>query len=163
MGRSSMWVTSISVWQFTTSWKCSVQRFNLSPLLCRIPASLANRLDEAGLENVFPKRSRSLIKEPHLPCCSATRARRSASAARSLHQALRAFSAATLVSFLRWSYSVFRQALSCGGAFFKRIQASFFFLDRLWTSLVIQSGSLLLDAGGRDLQAFWMDDVELSH
>ena len=151
------------LWQFTTAWKCSAQRFNLSPSLCRTLPSLATRLDEAGLENFFPKRRRSLIREPPLPCCSATRARRSASVARSLHQALRAFSAATLVSFLRWSYSALRRVMSCGGAFLKRTQASFFFLERLRTSLVIQSGSLLLGAGGRDIQAFWMDDLKLSH
>ena len=130
MGRSSMGMASMSIWQFTTSWKCSAQRFNLSPLLCRTLPSLATRLDEAGLENVFPKRRRPLIREPPLPCCSATRARRSASVARSLHQALRAFSAATLVSFLRWSYSALRRVMSCGGAFFRRTQASFFFLER---------------------------------
>ena len=141
-GRSSMGMTSMSIWQFTTSWKWSAQRFNLSSLLCRTLLSLATRLDEAGLENFLPKRCRSLIREPRLPCCSATRARRSASAARSLHQALRAFSAATLVRFLRWSYLILRRVMSCGSAFFKRAQASFFFLDRLRISLVIQSGSL---------------------
>ena len=95
MGRSSKGMTSVSIWQFTTSWKCSAQRFNLSPSLCRTLPSLATRLDEAGLQNFFPRRSRSLIREPPLPCCSATRARCSAAAARSLHQALQAFSAAT--------------------------------------------------------------------
>ena len=163
MGRSSLGMTSMSIWQFTTSWKCSAQRFNLSPSLCRILPSLATRLDEAGLKNFFPKRRRSLIREPPLPCCSAARARHSAFDARSLHQALRALSAAALASFLRWSYLVFRRVMSCGHALYKRIQASFFFLDRLRTSLVIQSGSLLIGAGGRDLQAFWMDDLQLSH
>ena len=35
----------------------------------------------------------------------------------------------------------------------RRIQASCFLQDRLWTSLVAQSGSLDLGAGGRDSQA----------
>ena len=124
-------------------------------LFCR--TFLENRLGEASLENVFPKRCKSLIREPSLPCRSAARAWRSASAARSLHDVLWAFSAATLVSFLRWLYSVLRRVMSCGGAFFKLRQASFFFLDRLRTALVIQSGSLFLSAGERDLQPFeWM-------
>ena len=43
-----------------------------------------------------------------------------------------------------------------GGAFFKQNQASFFFfLERLWT--------LSVGAGGRDLQAFWMEDLKESH
>ena len=72
-------------------WKCSAQRSNLSPSLCRTLPSLATRLDEGGFETFSQK-----DREPPLPCCSATRARRSASAARSLHQALRALSATTL-------------------------------------------------------------------
>ena len=91
-------------------------------LFCR--TFLENRLGEASLENVFPKRCKSLIREPSLPCRSAARAWRSASAARSLHDVLWAFSAATLVSSLRWLYSVLRRVMSCGGAFFKLRQAS---------------------------------------
>ena len=135
----------------------------LVPIALQDSAILGTRLDEAGLENFFPKTRRSLIRESPLPCCSATRARRSASDTHLLHQVLQAFSAAALVNFLWWPYSVFRQVMSCGGAFFKQIQASFFFLDRLRTSLVIQSGSLLLGAGGRYLQEFGMDDLKLSH
>ena len=155
-----MGMTSMSIWQFTTSWKWSAQRFNLSSLLCRTLLSLATRLDEAGLENFLPKRCRSLIREPRLPCCSATRARRSASAARSLHQALRAFSAATLVRFLRWSYLILRRVMSCGSAFFKRAQA--FFLPGQIAHFIGDPirFTILLGADGRD---FWMDDLKLFH
>ena len=53
--------------------------------------------------------------------------------------------------------------MSFDGAFFKGTQASYFFLERLWTSSVIQSGSLILGAGGRDSQAFWMENLKVSH
>ena len=119
MGKTSMGITSMSTWQFTTSCvKCSAQQFNLSLLLCRVLPSLATRVDEVALENFFCK-IKSLIKEPPLPCCSTARAWRSASAALPLHQELRAFSAGTLVRFLRWLYSVLRREMSCGGAFLK--------------------------------------------
>ena len=111
MGRSLSGTTSLSTWQFTTSSKCSAQRFSLSSSLCRVVPSLAIKVDEAGLENVFCRRRRSFIREPPLPCCSVTRARRFASA-RLLHQELRAFSTATWVSFLRWLYSVLSREVS---------------------------------------------------
>ena len=114
-GRSSMGITSMSTWQFTTSCvKCSAQRFNLSLLLCKVLPSLATRVDEAGLENFFCK-TKPLIKEPPLPCCSTARAWRSASAAFSLHHELRA----SQLKLWRWLYSVLRREMSCGGAFLK--------------------------------------------
>ena len=106
MGRFLQGMTSISTYQFITSSKCSAQQFSLFPSLCRVIPSLATSMEEAGLENFFFKRSKSPIKEPSLPCCSAMKAQRSALVARLLHQELRAFSAATLVSLLRWLYSV---------------------------------------------------------
>ena len=53
--------------------------------------------------------------------------------------------------------------MSFDGAFFKRTQASYFFLERLRTSSVIQSGSLILGAGGRDSQAFRMENLNVPH
>ena len=37
------------------------------------------------------------------------------------------------------------------------------FLERLRTSSVIQSGSLVLGAGGKDSQAFRMENLNVSH
>ena len=54
-GWSSMGITSMSTWQFTTSWKCSAQWFNLSLSLCRVLPTFAIRMDEEGLENFFVK------------------------------------------------------------------------------------------------------------
>ena len=53
--------------------------------------------------------------------------------------------------------------MSFDGAFFKRTQAPGFFLERLQTSSVIQLGSLILGAGGRDSYAFWMENLKVSH
>lgn len=65
-------MTSMSTWPFTTSWKCSTQCFNL----CRHSARFchpwqANWMRQAW--NFFPKNCRSLIRDPPLPCCSATK------------------------------------------------------------------------------------------
>ena len=53
--------------------------------------------------------------------------------------------------------------MSFDGAFFKRTQASCFFLERLRISTMIQSGSLILGAGGRDSPAFRMEKLKVSH
>ena len=51
--------------------------------------------------------------------------------------------------------------MSCEHASFNFNQASRFFLDRLITSSVIQSGSLGFGAGGSDSQAFWIVDLKV--
>ena len=155
MGSSSMGMTSMSIWQLATSWKSSAQWFNLFPSLYRTLPSLATRLDEAGLENFSPKRRRSLIREPPLPCCSATRAWCPPSIAGLLSCNFGELPKVVVLS-LKTSDVLWWCILQTNPSFF-------LYLDRLQTSLVIQSGSLLLGAGGRDLQAFWIDDLKLSH
>ena len=53
MGRSSMGMTSVLTWQFTTSWKHSAQQFNLSLPLCRVLLSLATRVDDRRLGEIL--------------------------------------------------------------------------------------------------------------
>ena len=47
--------TSTSIWQFTTSLKCSAQWFNLSPSLCNVVPSLATRINEEGFQSFLWK------------------------------------------------------------------------------------------------------------
>ena len=57
-----MGTTAVLTWQFTTSSKCSTQRFNLSLSLCKMVPSSATRVDKAGLENFFCKKCKSFIR-----------------------------------------------------------------------------------------------------
>ena len=126
-GRSSMGTTSALTWQFTTPSKCLAQWINLSLSLCKLVPSSATRVDEAGLENFFCRKHKSFIREPPRPCCSAIKAWCPASTACSFHQEFQAFTAATLVSFLRWLYSDCRQRMS---VVLLQTDAGFLFLVR---------------------------------
>ena len=131
----------MKVLQLTTCDKWSTYCLSLSSTAERRLPSAPISDDAAGFKNMFPRKDTCsfLISEPLWPVCSAGQALYSASAVQALQHTFHALSATALITLHRCLYHCFSTPLSLLVTLQRQSEASFFFVDGLQISSVIQS------------------------